>query len=820
MAARRLPHLALPPTKDAATSAFFQAVKEYLEVSEGDRGSPKARFVTIEELEQAGLVTTTNRGSRTYITGVSDQLLPTSVAELVNLVRGTSQTSAVLLNRFTLTELANGYFFIHGFRSDGTPSAVDGAMVYDGVQVSVPSGSAPTSQAISDGGWIMVEAAWNVTIPPFQHTGTNARVAAVRKTRLTWEYDNGTTWTSFVPTSTMLVIGTYTAGGTPHKVLSAAILGNAIVPESIPVQFAHHVYATDIQPLAISGMGQFANNMRPIEIVGSLPTLSPPDPLYPEGTVVYLNSDEKLYRNVGGSWSRAVDGRDLEDGTVIPGKLVVGPTFGAALNSDPLFQDTTVAAEYAGVDGTGETTWFEYSSGTSHTDIVEITDGSHVSGTRALRNTSSSYSVECFDSKLIPVDYTKTYYFSGYIRKVTGAATNYCYFVVRFFDREMRVINAALDTATGWASLGSWHYPWSGVPSTTFAKKKLSFGFNGDAQLPQVDGLGVGIPKAAAYMQVGVILNYFGGTAGIYEVQDVRITEQIGSGLIETNAIVADKIAADAVTADKIYAGSISAAKLASDIVLATLFRTASSGTRVELEGNGHVFPFWIGNDTVKGTVTGSPGAGAKFWYDKTANEVGLTGRVKSSSIETSYLVPSASGVLPVRTTAGLNCDMVALTTAPGGYTTPPGTATYTRFGGQTRFYHPNAGDSTNNYRRLQEVQQTFLMWWLHEFGWNTTSSRNIRLRVMYDYDAAGTWTSSVVILLANKTHSGSIYTEMDHTDVFAFKPKASGWSSTLDIQLAAYMDTGTTGQGSVWASGQSFCGNLGSTLPVVYTLS
>ena len=68
---------------------------------------------------------------------------------------------------------------------------------------------------------------------------------------------------------------------------------------------------------------KFASNVRPVQIVAALPAL--PDASYPsDRAVVLLQSDGKLYRNIGGTWTKAVDGDDLVDASVVAAKIAAG----------------------------------------------------------------------------------------------------------------------------------------------------------------------------------------------------------------------------------------------------------------------------------------------------------------------------------------------------------------------------------------------------------------------------------------------------------------------------------------------------------------
>jgi hypothetical protein len=85
----------------------------------------------------------------------------------------------------------------------------------------------------------------------------------------------------------------------------------------------------NIQPVgyiaegAIDDMLLFADTIRPPEVVATLPAL--PDSAYPQGSFVFLTTDQKLYRNTDGStWSVAVDGADIVANSITAGQIAAG----------------------------------------------------------------------------------------------------------------------------------------------------------------------------------------------------------------------------------------------------------------------------------------------------------------------------------------------------------------------------------------------------------------------------------------------------------------------------------------------------------------
>ena len=93
------------------------------------------------------------------------------------------------------------------------------------------------------------------------------------------------------------------------------------------------VQTGDIGPGAVDGgvnikpasivRSLFASTIVPPEVVTSLPAL--PNASYPQGVLVFLTSDQKLYRNLdGNTWSVAVDGADITAHTITAGSIAAG----------------------------------------------------------------------------------------------------------------------------------------------------------------------------------------------------------------------------------------------------------------------------------------------------------------------------------------------------------------------------------------------------------------------------------------------------------------------------------------------------------------
>lgn len=255
-----------------------------------------------------------------------------------------------------------------------------------------------------------------------------------------------------------------------------------------------------------------------------------------------------------------------------------------------------------------------------------------------------------------------------------------------------------------------------------------------------------------------------------------------------------------------IVAGTITAAALAADIVLATLFRTAGSGTRVELEGGGHDFPFWIGSGT-KGSASGSPGSGAKVYYDADADEFVVSGRIEASVFQTTESAQAVSVV----SSGGLACNTVALVSSSGtGGGGASLSTTYTTIMTGNPVYHPsNSGVGSSATNRLASVQQPFFVDFSLEAHRDPAGSAGIIwFKIQYEYDASGTWSD-----LATFGKWVRDFTAMGAGGPYQalVKAKASGWSSTIRFRVQAKLDTGSAGDGYADASMTAMLFNVGS---------
>jgi len=220
---------------------------------------------------------------------------------------------------------STGNLYVHGFDANGTPVDGPGSVFYDGNEYTVNAGSIRAAGTRLDPwgihqapsiGWIVFETAGG---EPFNHPGTRKDIGCVVRTRNPdkfW-YDDGShtiapdAWTDFVPTDTMVVIGTYETS-TDNAVDQAVISPTARSMSSIPFEHSTYVQPGDPLPRIIFAehiAGKQINYLESHIVDASVSTLMIegnavifPADAYVEGKVVSHCAANERY----GPWEEAV----------------------------------------------------------------------------------------------------------------------------------------------------------------------------------------------------------------------------------------------------------------------------------------------------------------------------------------------------------------------------------------------------------------------------------------------------------------------------------------------------------------------------------
>lgn len=155
----------------------------------------------------------------------------------------------------------------------------------------------------------------------------------------------------------------------PGAVGRGQIVGGSIGPDELeaggvtaPKIGERAVEARNIALGAVE-VAAFAQGIRPISIVDELPVL--PDGAYPTGSLVFLTTDDKVYRNASGTWTQRTNVDDLE------GKIEARHIAAGAIETDQLAANAVTAGKIqAGAIGTDELAANSISAGKIQADAV------------------------------------------------------------------------------------------------------------------------------------------------------------------------------------------------------------------------------------------------------------------------------------------------------------------------------------------------------------------------------------------------------------------------------------------------------------------
>src|SRR5690606_34280422 len=79
----------------------------------------------------------------------------------------------------------------------------------------------------------------------------------------------------------------------------------------------------------------------PVVLVSTLPQL--PNPEYPQGSVVFLTTNNKLYRSTGDKWTTVVDGDDIPEGEIKAHHLAANSVTAGAIAAGAVKADAIAA---------------------------------------------------------------------------------------------------------------------------------------------------------------------------------------------------------------------------------------------------------------------------------------------------------------------------------------------------------------------------------------------------------------------------------------------------------------------------------------------
>lgn len=429
-------------------------------------------------------------------------------------------------NKGTYSGSSTGSIYVHGFDTTGNPTDGPARITFNGANVDVPAGAIHTSQDV-DEGWLIFETSGS---SPFTQRDTSPNVArkyaAAYKSRAGWRYDDGTAWATFTATDTMVAIGSYRRAS--GSITTVATLGNAITLAAVPYEKATTVYSGDIAAGAISDLDAFASTIRPVKVVGALPSL--PSSQYPDGTVVVLTSDHKLYRADYSSspnrWVKTVDGGDLVAASVTAAAIAAGAISASKIAANSITADRL----RIGGDNFIDDPDFAYSTAPSTTGwslngtaVIDATGGR--SSSKCLKVTApSGYAM----SNTFPVREGDELFLEGYFKtSATLGAETADVLALEFFDANGTSISYSAITITGNLS--------------SYTRK------SGSIAVP----LALNVASARLYCVSAAT-----GSVSIY-ADSFRVSNKARGELIVDGSITADKL-----SAAEVYTVSLAASEL------------------------------------------------------------------------------------------------------------------------------------------------------------------------------------------------------------------------------------------------------------------
>lgn len=367
-------------------------------------------------------------------------------------------------------------------------------------------------------------------------------------------------------------------------------------------------------------MAKFASGIRPPRVVGSLPSL--PDAAYPEGDVVYLTTDDKLYRSTGSAWSKAVDGGDIVAGSIVAGKIAAG-----AIGADEIAAGAIIASKLAitdfenlAVDGGFENVEAGLPTGWSSGADWNFYAVAPRSGSRHLWVAAGASNRYIGNDLFVHCKPGDKFYGEGYVRSDATGRSGYGVMQVWWYDEAKTFLSLSNGNAI--------------TTTTTYS-------------LSSVTGTA---PAGASFARLVCAVS---AGNGWWLFDDCRMRRLVGATIIEDGAITTAKVAAGAITANEIAADTITAAQIAAGAISASEIAAGAVSTAKLAAGA------VTANEIAAGAVsTAKLAAGAVTTNELGANAV-TAAKIAADTITAGQIAAGAIGASEIAASA-VSADKIA----------------------------------------------------------------------------------------------------------------------------------------------------------------
>ena len=358
----------------------------------------------------------------------------------------------------------------------------------------------------------------------------------------------------------------------------------------------------EVLPIEIA---DFASGLRPVTTVAVLPTL--PHAGYPQGALVFLTTDNKLYRSTGSAWTTAVPTSDLSGQittTQITDDAITTPKlFAGAVTTDELAAGAVTAAKVGaneiGAQQMVVSSWHNliWNAGleqdTTTTAPFSVNNGALAnittsrSGARALQWTpSGSSAVDGFYCNGAPAGgvavHTSavegdSFYFEFWARSASGSS--------KPITASIRFCNAAGSTLATVSSTAA-------AATTTYTRFSVTASTDDDAD-------GAEAPAGTAYAVFLVRCSASATNTAIY-FDDFYAYQQMQGRLLVDGSIIARHIGAGEVVTEHLNAHAVTTDKL----VVASRDNLITNPSVEQDTGSTDIDPFSVNNGTLTNATT------------------------------------------------------------------------------------------------------------------------------------------------------------------------------------------------------------------------